>query len=241
MKNILDWDAFSLYDTFAQTHPILENASPEDDNRKRARVKVNYAMQKLTGKYRFFAELAYKLRIIYTRNEGIPVAATDGTNLFINPDEFAKFTEDQILFVLCHEVLHCALLHFARMNGRDHLKWNHATDYEINLLLTIDGILTVDQVKNEIYGLINTDYAGMNAEQIYDVLTDPNKPDEKQNDNPQGDPPPPKGEKRQLKVGDVIRNDRTGGYGVVTSIDAASGSIDYDPISKEDAKERLTK
>jgi hypothetical protein len=231
MKRLLDWHSFNRYQQFADTELILERQD-EDINSKKARIKTSYAFQILTGRYRFFAELAYKLKIIYTRHPEIKTAAVDGTHLFINPDFFAPLTEKQIVFILCHEVLHCALLHFARMEGREPRKWNYATDYEINLMLADDGIISKSEIANELKGLINDQYKSMNAEQIYEdpnVMPPPNDQPKEQEPGQGGGPDQP------LTAGDVIRNERTGGYGVVTSIDETTGEVDYDPISKEEA------
>ncbi len=231
MKILLDWNSFNRYQEFASKELVLESQT-DDLNLKKTRIKTSYAFQILTGRYRFFAELAYKLKIIYTRHPEIPTAAVDGTHLFINPDFFAPLTEKQIVFILCHEVLHCALLHFSRMEGRDPRKWNVAGDYEINLMLADDGIISRSEIENELKGLIDGKYKGMNAEQIYDDagLTQPPKPEQQKQDG-QGQ----SGPDQPLSVGDVIRNERTGGYGVVKSIDEQTGEIDYEPVSKEEA------
>lgn len=231
MKILLDWNSFNRYQEFASKELVLESQT-DDLNLKKTRIKTSYAFQILTGRYRFFAELAYKLKIIYTRHPEIPTAAVDGTHLFINPDFFAPLTEKQIVFILCHEVLHCALLHFSRMEGRDPRKWNVAGDYEINLMLADDGIISRSEIENELKGLIDGKYKGMNAEQIYDDagLNQPPKPEQQKQDG-QGQ----SGPDQPLSVGDVIRNERTGGYGVVKSIDEQTGEIDYEPVSKEEA------
>jgi hypothetical protein len=238
MKRLLDWDGFNKYNQFAESNAILENAA-DDINSKKTRIKVSYAFQILTGRYRFFAELAYKLKIVYTRHPEIQTAAVDGTHLFINPDFFAPLTEKQIVFILCHEVLHCALLHFARMEGRDPKKWNYATDYEINLMLADDGIISKSEIANELKGLINDQYKGMNAEQIYEdpgVMPPPAPP---QPDQGQGQGQGQSGPDEPLAVGDIIRNDRTGGYGIVKGIDETTGEVDYEPITKEEATKIL--
>jgi hypothetical protein len=236
MKRLLDWNSFNQYNQFSKANLVLENQM-DDPNSKITRIKVSYALQALTAKYRFFAELAYKLKIVYTRHPEIQTAAVDGVHLFINPDFFAPLTEKQIIFILCHEVLHCALLHFARMAGRDPEQWNIACDYEINLMLADDGIISKAQIENDLRGLIDNKYKGMNAEQIYLEVASAPKPKQKPKQKPpgQGGFPIPKGPEQPLSVGDIIRNERTGGYGVVTSINETTGEIDYDPISKEAA------
>jgi hypothetical protein len=99
-------------------------------------------------------------------------------------------------------------------------------------MLADDGIISKSEIANELKGLINDQYKSMNAEQIYEdpnVMPPPNDQPKEQEPGQGGGPDQP------LTAGDVIRNERTGGYGVVTSIDETTGEVDYDPISKEEA------
>ena len=57
----------------------------------------------------FFATLA--LFAGYRQREDIPTAATDGKDIFFNPDFFSELPAGQADGVLLHEVLHAALLH----------------------------------------------------------------------------------------------------------------------------------
>jgi hypothetical protein len=233
MKRLLDWHSFNQYSQFSKANLVLEDQL-DDPNSKITKIKVSYAIQHMVGNYRFFAELAFKLKIVYTRHPEIRTAAVDGVHLFINPDFFAPLTQKQIIFILCHEVLHCALLHFSRMSGRDPDEWNIAGDYEINLMLVNDGIISKAEIEApELDGLIDSKYQGMNAEQIYE---DPQpKPNRQQKPPGKGKEGKGEGPDQPLLVGDIVRNERTGGYGVVTSINETTGEIDYDPISKEEA------
>ena len=236
MKRLLDWNSFNQYSQFSKANLVLEDQL-DDPNSKITRIKVSYAFQVLTGRYRFFAELAYKLKIVYTRHPEIQTAAVDGVHLFINPDFFAPLTEKQIVFILCHEVLHCALLHFSRMAGRDPYQWNIAGDYEINLMLADDGIISKAEIENDLQGLIDDKYKGMNAEQIYvEAESNPNSKQKPGSGSGKGSGSGSgNGPDQPLSVGDIIRNERTGGYGVVTSINEATGEVDYDPVNKDEA------
>lgn len=49
-------------------------------------------------------------------------------------------TDPQATFVVCHELLHLILCHWARRNGRPFKKWNRATDRAINQALRDSGI-----------------------------------------------------------------------------------------------------
>lgn len=81
----------------------------------------------------------------------VPIAATDGVNLIINPDTFFKMTLGERVFVVAHEIMHCVWAHCETMLGYakrkkidypdgksvpfHHKLWNVATDLVINDLL----------------------------------------------------------------------------------------------------------
>lgn len=71
--------------------------------------------------------------------DDIPTAATDMKSIFYNPAFFNTLDVEQIMFVLAHEVMHIALAHGARLNGRNMQLWNVACDYSINHILTETG------------------------------------------------------------------------------------------------------
>lgn len=50
-----------------------------------------------------------ELAAIFT--EDIPIAATDGTHLILNPEKFFAFGLDERVFIVAHEILHCILNH----------------------------------------------------------------------------------------------------------------------------------
>jgi predicted metal-dependent peptidase len=41
----------------------------------------------------------------------VPIAATDGLNLFLNPETFFKYTLKERVFIVAHEIMHCILDH----------------------------------------------------------------------------------------------------------------------------------
>jgi predicted metal-dependent peptidase len=46
-----------------------------------------------------------------TFTKDVPIAATDGSNLILNPDKFFEFSLDERVFIVAHEILHCVLNH----------------------------------------------------------------------------------------------------------------------------------
>lgn len=94
--------------------------------------------------------------------EEVPIAATDGTNLILNPKTFFEFKLDERVFIVAHEILHCILNHcvmghFLRKSGAvkypdgvsipyDHDMMNKAMDYVINDILVYDKVGTMPQI-----------------------------------------------------------------------------------------------
>ena len=67
--------------------------------------------------------------------------------------------------VLIHEVLHLALDHLSRLQMRDPETWNMAIDYVANLIVT-----RLPDVLLPKGGLLDWNYDGMSAEEVYDIL-----------------------------------------------------------------------
>jgi predicted metal-dependent peptidase len=174
----------------------------------------------IMGRYKFFGEFIYKFRILYTYR--VQTMATDGKNFFVNPLFCSLLNDKQIVFILCHEILHNVMVHFLRQEnkGAERERWNHATDHEINLMLVEEGLLSVEQVLQEIHGLCDTQYKEMTAEEIYDKLPEIQKP---------------KDFVWPVEVGSVVKA-KSGKYGVVEAINT-DGTYDIKEITQQEAKE----
>ena len=88
----------------------------------------------------------------------VPIAATDGTNLILNPEKFFEFPLGERVFIVAHEILHCILNHCVLaepmrrsklvkyVDGTaldyDQQQMNMAMDYVINDILITDKIGT---------------------------------------------------------------------------------------------------
>ena len=49
--------------------------------------------------------------------EGVPIAATDGNCLFLNPNTFFNYNLNERVFICAHEIMHCILNHCVMMHG----------------------------------------------------------------------------------------------------------------------------
>lgn len=90
--------------------------------------------------------------------------ATDGTFIYYNIDWTDSLTDDEIQFVLAHEVMHCVLGHIDRRGNRNPSVWNDAIDYATNALLLDCGLQMPE------HGLYDSRLRNMTAERIYDYL-----------------------------------------------------------------------
>lgn len=101
------------------------------------------------------------------RREEIAVAAVDETlrTIYLNPA--AGLNEQELRFVIAHEVLHVALRHSARCQGREPYLWNVACDFVIN-----DWLIQMQVGAPPAIGMLH-DMAlrGLSAEEVYDRLT----------------------------------------------------------------------
>lgn len=139
--------------------------------------KLTTARIGLLIKQPFFGSMATRLKIV--RDDKMDTAATDGRNFFYNLEFIAGLSIKETEFLFGHEVLHNVFEHHLRKefpngaltedksdnNYRNHLAWNIACDYAINIILVDSKI--GEKIDNSLY---DEKYRGMCAEQIYDDL-----------------------------------------------------------------------
>lgn len=107
------------------------------------------------------------------RRMDISVAAVNAEagEIYMNPSSFAQqydveLRKQEYRFVMAHELLHVALRHHARRQGRDPFLWNVACDYVINGWLMDMQVGTPPQL-----GLLyDPQLKDLNAEAIYDKI-----------------------------------------------------------------------
>lgn len=99
--------------------------------------RLSGALIRLRTRAPFFAALALFARMRI--REDIPTAATDGQDVFWNPEFLRKLTPAELSGVLLHEVLHAALLHVVRRGERDPVLWNIAADIVVNGMIAAEA------------------------------------------------------------------------------------------------------
>ena len=130
--------------------------------------QISAAIIQLRLRAPFFATLALFARIVPSGTH--QTAATDGRDIFINPQFWHSLTQAERLGLLAHEVLHAALLHVPRCGKRDPLLWNIAADFVVNgiILAEEDFALPKGHLRNQ-------KLEHLSVEEIYHQLkTQPN-------------------------------------------------------------------
>ncbi|KMZ11465.1 hypothetical protein BHUM_05432c [Candidatus Burkholderia humilis] len=133
----------------------------------------------------FFGALALRLNV---RED--PSAKTfwvDGETMGYNPDYLDSLSDLEVRGVVAHEVLHVANGHCWRQGARDPDRWNDACDYAINPIVLSAGMVLPKGA------LVDPQYTGKSAEEIYGLLTQEAKQQQQpqaQSRSPQQKPDP---------------------------------------------------
>ena len=128
-----------------------------------SRAKIKLMLKKDVA---FFATLILQTPVYWVTADEVDTAATNGINLYINPDFFLGLDPEERLFLILHEIMHNVYNHNTRRGFRDATTWNEAADYVIN------DELIQRNFKMPNGGLHNVDYRDMSADEVYEILMD---------------------------------------------------------------------
>lgn len=138
--------------------------APDSAATVEARRKLEAARSRLILERPFIGALLMHLPLrAHARCDRI---GTDARALYFNPAYVAALSFTDTRFMLAHEALHCALLHFHRRGHRLAARWDRACDYCVNQLLADDGFIPPQGA------LIDRRFRGLSAEEIYALLDD---------------------------------------------------------------------
>ena len=192
--------------------------------------KISKAKARLMLQHPFFATLLIRTPVLAQTHSvgGMPIelAATDGQNIYYNPEFLAKCSVEDVMAVLVHEVGHDSLMHSLRLGSRNRDLANQAMDHAINLMLEDQGF----KAPNSVPGgwLADPQYKSMNWERIYDDLR------RKQKD------PPPNGSGQKQGAGNPgdkpgQGSDQSGGQGRQPGQDWLHGDVLPSPTAQDPA------
>lgn len=140
----------------------------------------------------FFTTICFSLRHMF--DDTVSTACTNGKWIKFGTKFFMDLDQEERIFLLLHETMHCAYLHMARKPaGSCPDKWNIACDHVINLQLIERGF------KMPKMGYADRKYTGLSSEEVYALLPDnPGKPN--MQDLIEGDGEPAEMEKEMAEI-----------------------------------------
>lgn len=150
----------------------MENCPSPNESTK----LISASLLRLRMKSPFFGTLAMFVRFIPSQN--IAAAATDGRDVFFNPNFLESLPSEQQDGLLLHEILHAALLHPLRLRERDPQQWNIAADIVVNGMISLQTGFELPEG-----GLRDRDLEHFSVEEVYELLP-PNAADQFQLGNP---------------------------------------------------------
>ena len=124
---------------------------------------ISASLLRLRMKSPFFAILALFARFVPSQQ--LPTAATDGKDIFYNPDYLLSLPIAQQDGLLLHEVLHAALLHVPRQGVREAELWNIAADIVVNGIIIQQAVFELPPGR-----LREPKLEHLNVEEIYELL-----------------------------------------------------------------------
>lgn len=148
----------------AKKSRIVEQVDPISD--EKAKQAILAARVALVLRHGFFGNLAMRLRLM-NADTWCETAATDGRHFYYNSKFINMLDTGQMMFLFCHELLHCAYDHMSRTGSRDRRIANIAMDYIVNADCINNNLgkkITVVPV------LYERKYDGWTWEAVYDDL-----------------------------------------------------------------------
>jgi len=158
--------------------------------------RIADGLRLVTASFPHFAGLARAVRV--SLDERVPTMGVFASGrLVVNPQFAARLKENELVFVLAHELFHLALRTHERSVGSDPLRFNYAHDYIINDILRAElGFKAIPAG-----GL---DWPGARLKSAEEILLEMEK-------NP--DKLPPRGQVWQMQAGRGRRGERAGQQG----------------------------
>lgn len=125
--------------------------------------RLSAARVRTRARLPFFGALLLFARVVPTTD--VELAATDGRDLFVNPEAALALRPAALDGLLIHEVLHAALLHVSRRGAREPLRWNVAADIVVNGI-----VATLKAVELPDGGVRDAALEHLPVEEVYDRL-----------------------------------------------------------------------
>ena len=92
------------------------------------------------------------MHMIYAIDEDCKTVSTDGRRIFFNPEFLDELTDDELDFVMMHEILHIILQHCFRQGKRDKEQFGIACDIVVNSNILLSENNNISAITLKKYG-----------------------------------------------------------------------------------------
>lgn len=155
--------------------PIDDNKRREMEEKKKVMSRIIQARTKLLTTAPFFGNLLMHLKISLANCE---TACTDMKRIIFDPKFVNQLSDEELEFLLRHEVMHCVLQHCRRGKGLNDLIYNIASDIVVNSNIMLSmGVSDFNVAGEPAMHLTPFGNEGYNysAEEVYEMLIRNNK------------------------------------------------------------------
>ena len=92
------------------------------------------------------------MHMVFSIDENCETAATDGRRIFFGPDFLNDLNDDELDFIMMHEILHVVLQHCLRQGYRDNESFNIACDIVVNSNILLSNNMDIRTITLKKYG-----------------------------------------------------------------------------------------
>jgi predicted metal-dependent peptidase len=148
----------------------MANISSKDFEEIFQKIRINFLFN-----HPFLSVLALSIPTTFESNPN-SAFTTNGSKITIDLEKLSRYSEDEIVYLYAHTLLHIVLKHPYRAKQRDKKLWNQASDIVINLILdTFSNVGTMP--KDEIF---DSELKDKCVEEVYEILE---KEEQEENDD----------------------------------------------------------
>ena len=102
-------------------------------------MEISKLIRNVFFRYPLFGTIIVNTNFTLTKEHVPAPAFTDGKTIYYKEELFTDYSEEEVEFIIAHEILHIALRHIFRNSGKDPDLLNYVEDAIINQLLVQNG------------------------------------------------------------------------------------------------------
>ena len=139
-------------------------SAAEEKRKEKCLALMTEDRQQLLIRWPFLGSIIIRMDLVPVRDDRLKTICTDGNKIFADIDFYMALEKNKRVYMLAHEIWHCALLHIFRRQSRDRKLFDAASDIEVYFALKGDKFRIADVPPHD------PSWEGLSAEEIYEKL-----------------------------------------------------------------------